>query len=248
MFSQSHFSAALTASAIGVSAAGILACDDTGKPVSDRDQEESRLEAAIKRVRPGVVLIQGNGKREGLDAPKKPAGVGFVVDREGVIVTGSHVIDGMDSIEVVLHDGRKLAAQAVVSDTRTELAIIRVQTNQRLALPHLADSADVRLGDTVLTLGTPFGLGITVSKALISATCRTSKHGAKVFQMDSAISPGGPTAVVVNLAGEVIGLGIPGPGPGIWSAIPSNRVKEIYAKLAEKKASSAECMGRFWLR
>jgi len=194
---------------------------------------------STKEVRPAVVAIQGTKKRDGLKDVEKPAqaGVGIIFDQEGVIVTGRHVIEGLENIEVVLNDGRKFAADAVVSNRRSDVAIVTVQAANPLPRAHFGDSDEVNVGDGVLTLGPSFGYEISVTLGIVSATNRATKDGESLLQIDAAIGPSTPAGPVVNFYGEVIGwnLGARISSQGIGLAIPSNRLKEIVAELAERK-------------
>jgi len=162
-------------------------------------------------------------------------GSGVVVDAvKGYIVTNHHVIDQADSITITLRDGRSFEATVVGSDPDTDVALIRIDAEELVALP-LADSDRLRVGDYVVAIGNPFGLGQTVTSGIISALGRTGLglEGYEDFiQTDAAINVGNSGGALVNLNGELVGLNTaifaPGGGNvGIGFAIPVNLVARL---------------------
>ena len=162
-------------------------------------------------------------------------GSGVVVDAvQGYIVTNHHVIDQADSITITLRDGRSFEATVVGSDPDTDVALIRIDAEELVALP-LADSDRLRVGDYVVAIGNPFGLGQTVTSGIISALGRTGLglEGYEDFiQTDAAINVGNSGGALVNLNGELVGLNTaifaPGGGNvGIGFAIPVNLVARL---------------------
>ncbi len=162
-------------------------------------------------------------------------GSGVVVDaRRGYVITNHHVIDGADTITVTLRDGRKLAAKVIGSDPQSDVAVIQIPSNNLAALP-LADSDNLRVGDFVVAIGNPFGLGQTVTSGIISALGRTGLgiQGYEDFiQTDASINPGNSGGALVNLRGELVGVNTailaPGGGNiGIGFAIPANMVSRL---------------------
>jgi len=162
-------------------------------------------------------------------------GSGVVVDaRRGYVITNHHVIDGADTIMVTLRDGRKLNAKVIGSDPESDVAVIQIPSNNLTALP-LADSDSLRVGDFVVAVGNPFGLGQTVTSGIVSALGRTGLgiQGYEDFiQTDASINPGNSGGALVNLRGELVGVNTaivaPGGGNvGIGFAIPSNMVSRL---------------------
>lgn len=162
-------------------------------------------------------------------------GSGVVVDaQKGYIVTNHHVIDQADAITITLKDGRSFEATVVGSDPDTDVALIRIAAANLVALP-LADSDRLRVGDYVVAIGNPFGLGQTVTSGIISALGRTGLglEGYEDFiQTDAAINVGNSGGALVNLNGELVGLNTaifaPGGGNvGIGFAIPVNLVSRL---------------------
>ncbi|MCP5159733.1 MAG: DegQ family serine endoprotease [Gammaproteobacteria bacterium] len=162
-------------------------------------------------------------------------GSGVVVDaRRGYVITNHHVVEGADTITVTLNDGRQLDAKVIGSDPESDIAVIRVSSDHLMALP-LADSDRLRVGDFVVAIGNPFGLGQTVTSGIVSALGRTGLgiQGYEDFiQTDASINPGNSGGALVNLRGELIGINTaiiaPGGGNvGIGFAIPANMMSRL---------------------
>jgi serine protease Do/serine protease DegQ len=162
-------------------------------------------------------------------------GSGVVVDaRRGYVITNHHVIDGADTITVTLRDGRKLKAKVIGSDPQSDVAVIQVSGANLTALA-LADSDSLRVGDFVVAIGNPFGLGQTVTSGIVSALGRTGLgiQGYEDFiQTDASINPGNSGGALVNLRGELVGINTAilapsGGNVGIGFAIPSNMVSRL---------------------
>lgn len=169
-------------------------------------------------------------------------GSGVIVNaKEGLVLTNNHVIQRADEITVSLQDGRSFQAEVVGSDPATDVAVIRIPSENLTALP-LADSDSLRVGDFVVAIGNPFGLGQTVTSGIVSALGRSGLglEGYENFiQTDASINPGNSGGALVNLRGELVGINtaIFSPGQagniGIGFAIPSNLVKQITDQLLE---------------
>ncbi|HXH02854.1 MAG TPA: DegQ family serine endoprotease [Candidatus Competibacteraceae bacterium] len=166
-------------------------------------------------------------------------GSGVVVDAgRGYIVTNHHVVEGADAIQVTLRDGRKFDAKVIGSDPETDIAVIKIEARNLTALP-LADSDQLRVGDFVVAIGNPFGLGQTVTSGIVSALGRSGLgiQGYEDFiQTDASINPGNSGGALVNLRGELVGINTaiiaPGGGNvGIGFAVPSNMVQKLMEQL-----------------
>lgn len=169
-------------------------------------------------------------------------GSGVIVNaKEGLVLTNNHVIQRADEITVSLHDGRTFQAEVLGSDPATDVAVIRIPPEKLTALP-LADSDRLRVGDFVVAIGNPFGLGQTVTSGIVSALGRSGLglEGYENFiQTDASINPGNSGGALVNLRGELVGINTAIFSPnqsgnvGIGFAIPSNLVKQITDQLLE---------------
>ena len=163
-------------------------------------------------------------------------GSGVIVGTDGVIVTNNHVIDGADAFRVVLSDRREYPAELVLADERTDLAVLKINT-EGAPLPILpyADTRAAQVGDLVLAIGNPFGVGQTVTSGIISATARTDvgiSDYAFFLQTDAAVNPGNSGGALVNTKGELVGVNTAifsrsGGSNGIGFAIPAEMVKRV---------------------
>ncbi len=163
-------------------------------------------------------------------------GSGVIVSPDGVIVTNNHVIDGADSFRVVLNDRREFPAELVLADERTDLAVLKIDP-EGVVLPTLpyADTRAAQVGDLVLAIGNPFGVGQTVTSGIISATARTDvgiTDYAFFLQTDAAVNPGNSGGALVNTRGELVGVNTAifsrsGGSNGIGFAIPAEMVKRV---------------------
>ena len=163
-------------------------------------------------------------------------GSGVIVGSDGIIVTNNHVIQGADTFRVVLSDRREFSAELMLADERTDLAVLKINTEGE-SLPTLAfaDTRAVQVGDLVLAIGNPFGVGQTVTNGIISATARTDvgiTDYSFFLQTDAAVNPGNSGGALVNTRGELVGVNTAiysrtGGSVGIGFAIPSEMVKRV---------------------
>lgn len=167
-------------------------------------------------------------------------GSGFVVDAEGIIVTNNHVIAEADDIEVNFADGTKLVAEVIGADPKTDIAVLRVKPETPLTAVPLGDSQTLRIGDWVMAIGNPFGLGGTVTTGIVSARGRDINSGPydNFIQTDAAINRGNSGGPLFNQEGEVIGVNTAiisptGGSIGIGFAVPSDLVKTVIGQLIE---------------
>jgi serine protease Do len=168
-------------------------------------------------------------------------GSGFVIEQSGFIVTNNHVIEGADEITVNFVDGSKLkVVQIVGRDAKTDLALLRVEPKKPLAAVNFGDSQKMRVGDWVMAIGNPFGLGGTVTVGVISATRRDINSGLydEYLQTDAAINRGNSGGPLFNMDGEVVGINTAiisptGGSIGIGFAVPSNSAQQVVAQLKE---------------
>jgi serine protease Do len=162
-------------------------------------------------------------------------GSGFVISKDGHIVTNNHVIDDVDSITVKFADGSELPARVVGRDPKTDIALIKVDTDKEVFALPLGESDDVRAGEWVVAIGNPFGLEHTVTAGIVSAMHRDIDHGAydDYIQTDAAINPGNSGGPLINLKGEVIGINtaINPRANTIGFAVPIDMAKQILPQL-----------------
>lgn len=172
---------------------------------------------------------------------KNSLGSGVIIDSEqGLVLTNNHVIDKADNITVTLNDGRQFNAKLLGTDPEADVAVIQIPANNLTELP-IANSTELRVGDFVVAIGNPFGLGQTVTSGIISALGRSGLgiEGYEDFiQTDASINPGNSGGALVNLRGEFIGMNTAilapnGGNVGIGFAIPSNMVMTLKETLVE---------------
>lgn len=231
----------------------------------------------VKKAAPAVVNVYVRGRQQQVQRPQLPIddpvfrrffgemfgmpqervqsslGSGVIVSPDGLVVTNTHVvkIGGQAEIRIVLADKREFEAKVVSQDEKTDIAILKVQSGNG-GLPYLEfeDSDQLEVGDIVLAIGNPFGVGQTVTQGIVSATGRSEigKSDASVFiQTDAAINPGNSGGALVDMAGRLVGINTAiysrsGGSHGIGFAIPSNLVR-----LFAESASSGRKVERPWL-
>jgi Do/DeqQ family serine protease len=212
----------------------------------------------VKRVAPAVVNVYAAKVVEnrnplfddpifrrffgGPDAPRdqvqRSLGSGVIVDSSGLVVTNNHVIEGADQVKVSLADKREFEAEIVLKDSRSDLAVLRLKdARERFAPIELADSDALQVGDVVLAIGNPFGVGQTVTHGIVSAVART-QVGITDYQFfiqtDAAINPGNSGGALVDATGRLAGINTAifsrsGGSQGIGFAIPANMVRVVVA-------------------
>ena len=242
-------------------------------PAADSQGEQlPTLAPMLEKTVPGVVNIFTRTKvtvrqspllsdpffRRFFNVPDQPRertqqslGSGVVVDAgNGYILTNHHVIDGADEISVNTADGRTLQATVVGSDPETDIAVLKVEQDNLTELP-MSNSDSLRVGDFVVAIGNPFGLGQTVTSGIVSAMGRSGLgiEGYEDFiQTDASINPGNSGGALVNLRGELVGvntaiLSKSGGNVGIGFAIPINMARDIMAQLIEHGAVQRGTLG-----
>lgn len=220
------------------------------------------LAPLVREVTPAVVNIAVHGKvrqdnplyrdplfREFFDVPKQlekeinATGSGVIVDaQKGYVLTNNHVVEQVASVQIKTKDGRPFSAKVIGRDPATDIAVLRIQSPSGLKAIAFGDSDALEVGDFVLAIGNPFGLGQTVTSGLVSALGRTGlgKQGYEDFiQTDAAINPGNSGGALVNLRGELIGINSAiispaGGNVGIGFAIPVNMARRVMEQIIEK--------------
>jgi serine protease Do len=169
---------------------------------------------------------------------QKSLGSGFVIDREGYILTNNHVVEKATSIKVKLSDEKEYDAKIIGRDPKTDIALIKIDVNHELPSATFGDSDKLEVGDWVVAIGNPFGLEHTVTAGIVSAKGRVIGAGPydDFIQTDASINPGNSGGPLLNLKGEVVGINtaIVSGGQGIGFAIPINVVQDLLPQLKSK--------------
>ncbi len=164
-------------------------------------------------------------------------GSGFIMDKDGYIITNNHVIEGADEVQVKLKDGKEYPAEIIGKDPSTDLALIKIKADKDLPVLPMGDSDALEIGQWVLAIGSPFGLEQTVTAGIISAKGRVIGAGPydDFIQTDASINPGNSGGPLINMAGQVVGINtaIVAGGDGIGFAIPVNVATDVFAQLKE---------------
>lgn len=227
------------------------------------EQGEPSLAPMLKHVIPAVVNISVKGTKQvnnnflnipeefrfmfpqlnqGRQRTFKALGSGVIIDaKKGYVITNDHVVDDADEIRIALSDGREYDAKRIGTDPHTDLALLQLQDFENLTELKMAQSSEMEVGDFVVAIGNPFGLGQTVTSGIISALGRTGLNIENIenfIQTDAAINSGNSGGALVNLKGELIGINTAILGPnggniGIGFAIPSDMVKTVVQQLVK---------------
>jgi serine protease Do len=198
------------------------------------------LASLAERLKPALVHVRV--RREGVrednperDEPRRSQGSGFIITPDGVVVTNAHVVEGANTVQVRLFDGRRFSAKVIGRDSRVDLSLLRIEGIRDLPTLPFGDSNRVRVGEFVLALGHPFGLEHSVSFGIVSrkgTPLTVAAPGFDFIQTDAAINPGNSGGPLVNMAGQVIGVNSMAARNGsIGFAIPANLVKMLMPQL-----------------
>jgi len=237
------------------------------RPVSRDTAGRASFAPVIRKVSPGVVKIhtiakaqntgffggpdmndlmrrffgdqfQGRVPRHNFDMPRQEGvGSGVIATKDGYILTNNHVVDGADEVKVALQDGREFTAKVVGRDPKSDVAVLKIDAKDLPAVP-MADSDNVEVGDVVLAIGNPFGIGQTVTTGIVSAKGRGNMglDYEDFIQTDAAINPGNSGGALVDADGRLIGvntaiLSRSGGNQGIGFAIPVNLARDVMQSL-----------------
>jgi serine protease Do len=185
-------------------------------------------------------LNPNQGEGEGAMREARSLGSGFIISADGMVVTNNHVIEGAEEIEVFLPDGRRLSAKLVGADEKTDLAVLKVEADGELPFVEFGDSDTADVGDWVMAIGNPFGLGGSVTIGIVSARNRDIQSGPydQFIQTDAAINQGNSGGPLFDMDGNVIGINTAiiargGSSLGIGFAVPGNLAKPVIDQLAQ---------------
>jgi Do/DeqQ family serine protease len=244
--------------AIAVLVSALSPASFAAAPIVGPDGQIPTLAPLLKEVTPAVVNIATKGHEavnplyndptfrrfykvpEGAEQREtQAAGSGVIIDaKAGYVVTNNHVIEKADQIVVTLKDNRQLDAKLVGSDPETDIAVLQVQGKNLTAL-EIGDSDSLQVGDFVIAIGNPFGLGQTVTSGIVSALGRTGlgiENYENFIQTDASINPGNSGGALINLRGELVGINTAIVGPsggnvGIGFAVPINMARSVIEQL-----------------
>jgi len=243
-------------------------------PVVSNVAQPASFADMVDRVKPSVISVkvtmkkttdaseksddEGSGGPDG--APQKPGhdgrhrgmmgqGSGFFISSDGYAVTNNHVIEGADKVEVTTDEGKTYTAKVIGTDSRTDLALIKVEDGSGFPFARLSEGK-ARIGDWVLAVGNPFGLGGTVTGGIVSASGRDIGSGPydDFIQIDASVNKGNSGGPAFNMQGEVVGVNTAiyspsGGSVGIAFSIPASTVKSVIAQLKDKGAVSRGWIG-----
>lgn len=193
------------------------------------------------------------GERD--NRPRRGMGSGFLIDKDGLVLTNYHVIEGADEIKVLFQDEKEYTARLIGSDSKTDIALIKIESDNKQKEPFpflsLGDSDKLKVGEWVVAIGNPFGLSHTVTVGVVSAKGRNIGAGPydDFIQTDASINPGNSGGPLINIKGEVVGIntaiisGNSGGNVGIGFALPINSAKQILADLRDKGAVTRGWLG-----
>ena len=197
-----------------------------------------------EKLMPSVVNISSFSALENTDMSSdnteasESLGSGFIIDKDGYIITNNHVVDKADSIQVTLFDNQRLEAKLIGKDPKTDLALIKIEAKAQLQPVTFGDSDKIRVGDWILAIGNPFGLGGSVTAGIVSAKSRDIESGPydNFIQTDASINQGNSGGPMFNMSGEVIGISsaifsTTGASQGIGFAIPVNLADWVVGQL-----------------
>ena len=214
------------------------------------DQDNEQSEAMPQQQMPDMpgdfgdmlrrYFHQHGGQGGGAQREQRALGSGFIVDPTGYIVTNNHVVDGAHLVSVTLTDGRKYKAKVIGRDSKTDLALVKIDAGHSLPFVSFGDSDNEHEGDWVIAVGNPYGLGGTVTAGIVSGHGRDINAGPydDFLQIDAPINPGNSGGPLFNQSGQVVGIDTAiysptGGSVGIGFAIPSNVAKNIVDQLRE---------------
>ena len=176
---------------------------------------------------------------------------GVIFSQDGYIVTNFHIISGNKFIKIKLNDGQEFDAKIIGGDANADIAVLKIKSNEQLKPINISDSSELKIGDKVLAIGNPYGIGISVSSGIISATGRDYGNPyLELIQTDAAINPGNSGGALINENGNLIGINTKifsrtGGFQGLGFAIPSNNIVQIASELIQYGKIRSGWIGNF---
>jgi len=211
--------------------------------------DKNKLVTASEKSIESVVTISSNNGQ--LNSIKSGGiGSGVIFSKDGYIVTNLHILSG-NAINVRLNNGKNYAASVIGIDDNTDIAVLKITSSDKLNPINIADSENIKIGDRVLAIGNPYGIGISVSNGIISATGRDYGNPyLQLIQTDAAINPGNSGGALINENGNLVGINSKifsktGAYQGIGFAIPSNLVVQIVSELIQYGKIRTTWIGNF---
>ena len=221
---------------------------------------KSSFAPVVRTAAPAVVNVAGRGVQQvrdpfwGIPGQRQTGSVGsgVIVRPDGVVVTNYHVINGMQEIKVVLNDRREFPARVILADERSDIAVLQLEgVGESLPTLNIDDREEQQVGDLVLAIGNPFGVGQTVTNGIISALNRTEtgiSDSGSFIQTDAAINPGNSGGALVDMDGDLIGINTAifsrsGTSSGVGFAVPASMVKRV----VDSAVGGATAVVRPWL-
>ena len=238
----SDLAAKVTPAVVNV-AVTMKAGSDDGDDVRASGPQDKQMEEFMQRFaerfgQQGKPQGRPDGKQRPSGEKGQAVGTGFIVDAKGTIVTNYHVVSKADSITVTMSDGTKLPAKMLGGDEKTDLAVLKVESDKALPFVTFGDASKVRVGQAVMAVGNPFGLGGTVTTGIVSARGRDIQSGPfdDYIQTDAAINRGNSGGPLFDMDGKVIGINTAiysptGGNIGLGFAIPSSQAEPVVAQL-----------------
>lgn len=227
---------------------------------ADAASMKASFAPVVRETAPAVVNIAAIGVQQvrdpfwGIPGQRQTGSVGsgVIVRPDGVVVTNNHVIEGMQQIRVTLNDRREFSARVVLADERSDIAVLQLEgVNERLPTLNIDDREEQQVGDLVLAIGNPFGVGQTVTNGIISALNRTEtgiSDSGSFIQTDAAINPGNSGGALVDMDGDLIGINTAifsrsGSSSGVGFAVPATMVRRV----VDSAVGGAKAVVRPWL-
>ncbi len=210
-----------------------------------QDRFVSATENSIESV---VTVHSYNNNR---NYPNNNIGSGVVFSQDGYIVTNFHIISGNKFIKIKLNDGQEFDAKIIGGDVNVDIAVLKIKSNEKLKPINISDSNELKIGDKVLAIGNPYGIGISVSSGIVSATGRDYGNPyLELIQTDAAINPGNSGGALINENGNLIGINTKifsktGGFQGLGFAIPSNKIVQIASELIQYGKIRTGWIGNF---